>query len=116
MYLYRINLSKAGCHWRLFTAVFFWEDIKFDKKYVKGLNYGSLIKPWIKLPILQWYDENIWHIIAKKSLIKNLKIGNLYLNTLIKELYKFIYSLKKYINKHKVPYNMEIFDNKKIRN
>ena len=38
------------------------------------------------------------------------------MNTLIKELYKFIYSLKKYINKHKVPYNMEIFDNKKIRN
>ena len=45
-------------------AVSPWDKFPYNKNNVNGINYLSMIKPWIKLPIIQWADENIWHIVV----------------------------------------------------
>lgn len=84
-----------------------WEKNPYDKNDVLGINFLSLIKPWVKLPFIQFAEENIWHQIAKKSLDKHSRITKIYLKFLIDELYKFYFNWKKNISKHNSPYNME---------
>jgi hypothetical protein len=84
-----------------------WDKFPYDKNKINGINYLSLIKPWVKLPITQWSDENIWHMIAKKALEKHSVITKMYIRYLIDELYKFYYNWKKNISQSNSPYNME---------
>lgn len=84
-----------------------WEKFKYDKNETKGINFLSMIKPWIKLPIIQWADENIWHKIAKKALDKHSILTKIYIKYMIDELYKFYYGWKKNISISNSPYNME---------
>jgi hypothetical protein len=93
-----------------------WEKNPYNIQNVRGINFLSMIKPWIKLPIIQWADENIWHIIAKKALDKHSKITKIYIKYLIDELYNFYYNWKKNISKPNSPYNMEIIKSKNIQN
>ena len=92
-----------------------WEKNPYNKENVRGINFLSMIKPWIKLPLIQWADENIWHIIAKKALDKHSQITKIYVKYLIDELYNFYYNWKKNISKPNSPYNMEILKSKNIR-
>ena len=73
-----------------------WDDKDYDINNIYGLNYVCLIKPWLRLPMLQWGEENIWHIIAKKALIKSEKITKIYVNSLIKNLEFFAQNYKKF--------------------
>ena len=92
-----------------------WEKNPYNKENVRGINFLSMIKPWIKLPLIQWADENIWHIIAKKALDKHSMITKIYIKYLIDELYNFYYNWKKNISKPNSPYNMESIKSKTIR-
>lgn len=92
-----------------------WDKFPYNKNNVKGINFISMIKPWVKLPMIQWADENIWHQIAKKSLDKHSIITKLYLKYLIDELYKFFYTWKKNISKPNSPYNMECIKSNQIK-
>ena len=92
-----------------------WDKFPYDKDQIKGINFISMIKPWIKLPMIQWSDENIWHKIAKKSLGKHSQITKIYLKYLIDELYNFYHTWKKNISKPNSPYNMECIKSNKIK-
>jgi hypothetical protein len=48
-----------------------------------GINFASMIKPWLRLPMFQWAEENIWHVIAKKALKKSVLFTNLYISKLL---------------------------------
>lgn len=91
-----------------------WENVPYDKNKVKGINFLSMIKPWVKLPIIQFAEENIWHKIVKKAFDKKSILTTLYLKYLINELYDFYFSYKKNLTKHNSPYNMECLKNKKL--
>lgn len=93
-----------------------WEKNPYDKNKVKGINFLSLIKPWIKLPMIQFAEENIWHKIAKKALDKHSVITKLYLKYLIDDLYKFYDRWKKNIMNKNSPYNMECLKSNNLRN
>lgn len=71
-----------------------------------GVNFASSLKPWIRLPILQWKEENIWHIIAKKALKKSEIITNIYINELINTLRDF--SIKYKSNEELRGFNTQI--------
>jgi hypothetical protein len=92
-----------------------WEKNPYDKKEIKGINFLSMIKPWVKLPIIQFAEENIWHKIAKKALDKHSIITKLYLKYLIDELYKFYNTWKKNILNKNSPYNMECLKYNNLR-
>lgn len=92
-----------------------WEKNPYNKENIRGINFLSMIKPWIKLPVIQWADENIWHIIAKKALDKHSVITKIYVKYLIDELYNYYYNWKKNISKSNSPYNMESLKSKNIR-
>ncbi len=87
-----------------------WDDKNYDLDNIYGLNYVSLIKPWLRMPILQWGEENIWHIIAKKALKESLKessiITEIYINGLMDNLDYFANNYKK-LNK-KSGYNLDV--------
>jgi len=82
-----------------------WDDKDYDINKIYGLNYVSLIKPWLRLPMLQWGEENIWHIVGKKALKKSEIITEIYINGLIDNLYFFVDNYKTF-NK-KSGYNLE---------
>ena len=82
-----------------------WDNKGYDLNNIYGLNYVSLIKPWMRFPMLQWPEENIWHVIAKKALCKSEKITELYVNGLIENLKNFANNYKKIDNKS--GYNLE---------
>ena len=84
-----------------------WDKFPYDKNNIRGINFISMIIPWVKLPIIQWADENIWHIVAKKALYKHSVLTKIYIKCLIDELYRFYLSWKKNISKSNSPYNME---------
>lgn len=63
-----------------------WDDKDYDVNNIYGLNYVCMIKPWVRLPFLQWAEENIWHIIAKKALVRSEKITEIYINGLLENL------------------------------
>lgn len=92
-----------------------WEKNPYNINNVRGINFLSMIKPWVKLPLLQFADENIWHIIAKKALDKHSRITKIYVKYMIDELYNFYYNWKKNISKPNSPYNMELIKSKNIR-
>lgn len=92
-----------------------WEKNPYNINKVRGINFLSMIKPWTKLPLIQWADENIWHIIAKKALEKHSQITKIYIKYMIDSLYNFYYNWKKNISKPNSPYNMEIIKSKNIR-
>ena len=65
-----------------------------------------MIKPWLRLPFLQWSEENIWHIIAKNALVQSDKITEIYINGLLENLE---YASKNYQHLHKNSgYNLQI--------
>lgn len=84
-----------------------WSHYQFNKDEVHGINFLSLIKPWVKIPLIQWSEENIWHLIANKSLWKSKKITKLYLNTIIVYIRKFYQDIKFNIIYRSPPFNME---------
>jgi hypothetical protein len=92
-----------------------WEKNPYDKNKIKGINFLSLIKPWVKLPIIQFVEENIWHNIAKKALDKHSVITKIYIKYIIDELYKFYNNWKKNILNKNPPYNMECLKSNNIR-
>lgn len=83
-----------------------WDDKNYDINNIYGLNYVSFIKPWLRLPMLQWPEENIWHIIAKKALKKSEIITEIYINGLMENLDFFVDNYKNF-NK-KSGYNLDI--------
>jgi len=93
-----------------------WDKFPYDKNQILGINFLSMIKPWIKLPIIQWADENIWHLIAKKALDTHSVITKIYIKYLIDELYKFYFNWKKNISKSNSPYNMESIKSSNLKN
>lgn len=93
-----------------------WDKYPYDKNKMKGINFLSMIKPWTKLPITQWADENIWHQIAKKALNTHSVITKIYVKYLIDELYKFYFNWKKNISKSNSPYNMESIKSSNLKN
>jgi len=82
---------------------------KIDNK-TYGINFASFVKPWFKFPMLQWSEENIWHIIAKKALAKSTIITDIYINTLINNLIDF--SKKYKFNDKFKGYNFDIMKSK----
>lgn len=92
-----------------------WDKYPYDKNKIKGINFVSMVKPWVKLPMIQWADENIWHQIAKKSLSKHSIITKLYIKYMIDELYRFYKNWKKNIVKPNTPYNMECIKSNKLK-
>jgi hypothetical protein len=83
-----------------------WDDKNYDINNIYGLNYVSFIKPWLRLPMLQWPEENIWHIIAKKALKKSEKFTEIYVNGLMDNLDFFANNYKNF-NK-KSGYNLDV--------
>jgi hypothetical protein len=98
-------------------AVITWEKHPYIKNNVKGLNFLSLIKPWIKPKIIQWSDERIWNNIAKTIFKKfNLKqIRKIYYKLQFENL--LIYN-NAILNKktNKIPYNYEAITNTHLKN
>ena len=72
-----------------------------------GVNFASSLKPWIRLPVLQWKEENIWHIIAKKALKNSEIITDIYVDELINNLRDF--STKYKLNEEIHGFNTQIF-------
>jgi len=93
-----------------------WDKFSYSPNEIRGINYLSMIKPWVKLPQIQWSDENIWHKIAKKALTKHSVITKIYIKHLIDELYKFYFNWKKNISKSNSPYNMESIKSSNLKN
>jgi hypothetical protein len=84
-----------------------WEKNPYDKNEVKGINFLSMVKPWVKLPLIQFPEENIWHKIAKKALEIHSDVTKIYVKCLIDELYKFYYGWKNGAFGKNPPYNTE---------
>lgn len=78
-----------------------------DKKLAKGINFDEQIKSWKKLPILQWPEENIWHIIAKKALKKSKIFTIIYIEKLLEELNNFFQTYENNDEKLLKKYNLE---------
>jgi hypothetical protein len=73
-----------------------------------GLNYFSSLKPWNKFPVLQYQEENIWHILAKQALKKSTIITDIYIDSMITNFSDFI---KKCNNQDKISgTNLKILD------
>ena len=85
-------------------AVIPWEKNYYNKDHVKAINFMSMRKPWLKLPIIQWADENVWHIIAKKCLYKSKNLTKIYLESLMAEIKLFYVSIDSYLNNTNAPY------------
>lgn len=83
-----------------------WDDKNYDINNIYGLNYVSFIKPWLRLPMLQWSEENIWHLIAKKALKKSVIVTEIYINGLMDNLKFFSNNYKKF--NAKSGYNLEL--------
>lgn len=88
-------------------AVIPWEKYSYNKNEINGINYLAMIKPWTILPMLQWGEQNIWHIIAKKALIKSKVVADLYIEKLLFILKEFIKKEDEIKNKKNNPYNIE---------
>jgi hypothetical protein len=97
-------------------AVIPWDFKDINKYKFKSINYASMIKPWLKIPMICWADEIIWHKLILKIIDKKSKIYDIYLSNIISNLYIFIQKYKDNINNKKSPYNMEILKNKYIYN
>jgi hypothetical protein len=47
-------------------AVIPWDFTDINKYKFKSINYASMIKPWLKIPMICWSDEIIWHKLILK--------------------------------------------------
>ena len=92
-----------------------WEKFAYDKDNVKGVNFLSMVKPWVKMPMIQWADENIWHDVAKKAFVNNSVLQRLHAKYLIEYLYTFYHTWKNNIHKSNSPYNMECVKSNKLK-
>jgi hypothetical protein len=92
-----------------------WEKFAYNKANVKGVNFLSMVKPWVKVPMIQWADENIWHDIARKAFVHNTVLQRLHAKYLIEYLYTFYHTWKKNIHKGNSPYNMECVKSNKLK-
>lgn len=81
-----------------------WDD---DITDIKALCFSSLIKPWLKIPCIQWYDEYIWHLLGEKAMMKSKVIKELHQRYHYETLKHFI---SKSYNIEKSPYNLECSD------
>lgn len=90
-------------------TVILWEKFEYNIKNIKGLNYISYYKPWLLLPVIQWREQNIWHIIAKKAFKKSKSLSKLYKRKLIEYLIIF-----KNNHKDNNKFNLECLDSKYI--
>ncbi len=88
-------------------AIIPWQKYDYNLKEIKGFNFMSFYKPWVLLPMLQWGEQNIWHKIAKKALVKSKVITDIYVKYLFIYLKNFIDNYEKYINKKDSPFNTE---------
>jgi hypothetical protein len=97
-------------------AVISWENHKYEKQNVKGLNFLSMIKPWVKPEITQWGDERIWHDIANSMFAKHdMKlIKKIYIRTQLENLFKYSHAIKNNLVR-KVPYNYEAASDKNLK-
>ncbi len=96
-------------------AVIPWENLKYDKNDIRGVNFLSLYKPWTLLPMLQWGEQNIWHKIGKKALVKSDIITEFYVKNLVLNLENLVNNYKKITKRKNCPYNLEgINKNKNI--
>jgi hypothetical protein len=92
--------------------------ILWDQPYIKeidGINYLSLIKPWLKMPLICWPEEYLYHKLGKKSLKKSKIITNIYLFYLLEEIVNFNNYIKRNLHKKNSPYNLEIIDNPELK-
>ena len=79
-----------------------WYHKDYNLNKVSGINYISLIKPWLKFPFLQWPEEIIWHKIANHAMKKSKIIKNIYINGLLQNLKLLItYDIQTNIKKNK---------------
>lgn len=97
-------------------AVIPWDFKDINKYKFKSINYASMIKPWLKIPMICWADEIIWHKLILKIINKDSKIYDIYLSNIISNLYIFIQKYKDNINNKKSPYNMECLKDKRLIN
>jgi len=95
------------------NSVILWEEKELKK--INGINYLCLIKPWVKMPIISWPEENIYHRIAKRCLKKSKILRNIYLYNLLGEIVNYNKYIKENLKKRNSPYNLEIIDNEKLR-
>jgi len=94
-------------------AVILWDQPHIKK--IDGINYLSLIKPWVKMPLICWPEEYLYHKLAKKCLKKSKIITNIYLFYLLEEIINFNNYIKHNLHKKNSPYNLEIIDNPKLK-
>ena len=95
------------------NSVILWEEKEIGK--INGINYLCLIKPWVKMPIISWPEEYIYHRIAKKCLKQSKILRNIYLYNLLGEIENFNKYINENLHKRNSPYNLEIIDKKDLR-
>jgi cell division protein FtsL len=99
---------------------------EFNNKYnyeIKAINYATVIKPWLKMPMLCFTDEIVWHKLITKIIDKKSRIYTIYLKNLISQLYKFINVYNEYLSNNRygynyldnVSYNMESLSNPNLK-
>lgn len=115
--LFYIFYKKIECRMIPYHyAVITWENHKYQKDKIEGLNFLSYIKPWVKHQLIQWADERIWHNIAKCMFFKYemIQIENIYFNLQIDNLYNYLNAINKKTT-NSVPYNYEAYFDSKLK-
>lgn len=97
-------------------SVISWEGHPYEKQNVKGLNFLSMIKPWVKPSIAQWSDERLWHdfgvALFKKHQFKSIE--KVYLKLQLENLFKYAHAIRFELFM-KVAYNYEAFTTKSLQ-
>jgi hypothetical protein len=94
-------------------AVILWDQP--DIKKIDGINYLSMIKPWLKMPLISWPEEYLYHKLGKKCLRYSKILTYIYLFYLLEEIINFNNYIKHNLHKRNSPYNLEIIDNPKLK-
>lgn len=94
-------------------AVILWDQTNIKK--IDGINYLSMIKPWLKMPLICWPEEYLYHKLGKKCLRYSKILINIYLYYLLEEIINFNNYIKNNLHKRNSPYNLEIIDNPKLK-
>jgi hypothetical protein len=92
---------------------------EFNNKYkyeIKAINYATVIKPWLKMPMLCFTDEIIWHKLITKIIDKKSTIYTIYLKNLIEQFYKFVNVYNEYLRNNKQQNNLQNFNNNESYN
>jgi hypothetical protein len=100
MDVYEINKKYVG-NWSIYN------------KNTTSMDFATVVKPWVKIPFMQWSDENIWHVIAKYVMPKSIELNAVYIKYMLKQLFLYYESYK--LNKKKdIYYNMIAMKNDKL--